>query len=265
MSTTTTNYTFTLPGVNDPTDADLWGTENNANWASVDTLLKTATDQVHSTKIANATLDNTYRNKVILCDATAASFIVSLQAAATAGDGFTVIIKKIDSTAFTVTVDGNAAETIDGATTKVLSSQYDTIEIVCDGSNWSVVVGGAAKLTGGNSFSGAQVGAETTLTSAASSIATNLALNNNFKHTMTENTTLANPTNVVAGQSGRIAITQHASAPKTMAFGTYWIFPALENGGADPALTATNSAIDVLYYDVLDATHISCHLSKGLA
>lgn len=122
-----------------------------------------------------------------------------------------------------------------------------------------------ACLAGGNTLSGAQIGSETTLTSSGASIATDLSLNNNFKHTMTENTTLANPTNVVAGQSGRIAITQHASSPKTMAFGTYWLFSAVENGGSDPALTATNSAIDILYYDVLSSTQISAHLKKGLA
>lgn len=124
---------------------------------------------------------------------------------------------------------------------------------------------GAASLTGGNSFSGAQVGQVTSLTSSAGSIAVDLSLNNNFSHTFTENTTLANPTNVVAGQSGRIFFTQHASSPKTLAFGSYWLFPATENAGSDPVVTATNSAIDVLYYDVLSATQISCHLSKGLA
>jgi hypothetical protein len=48
-------------------------------------------------------------------------------------------IKKVDASANTVTVDGNAAETIDGVTTKVLSAQYASISIICDGSTWSVV------------------------------------------------------------------------------------------------------------------------------
>lgn len=39
MSTTTTNYSFILPGVNDPTDQDLWGGFLNANWTSLDTIL----------------------------------------------------------------------------------------------------------------------------------------------------------------------------------------------------------------------------------
>lgn len=122
----------------------------------------------------------------------------------------------------------------------------------------------ASVLTTVNTWTVAQIGAVTALTSSSSSIAVDLSLNNNFSHTFTENTTLANPSNVVAGQSGRIFFTQHASSPKTLAFGSQWLFPAAENGGSDPTVTATNSAIDVLYYDVLSSTQISCHLSKGL-
>ncbi len=48
-------------------------------------------------------------------------------------------IKKTDSGGNAVTVDGSGAETIDGATTNVLSSQYDVIEIQCDGSNWHIL------------------------------------------------------------------------------------------------------------------------------
>lgn len=106
------------------------------------------------------------------------------------------------------------------------------------------------------SFSVAQRGTATALTSSSASIATNLALANNFTHTLTENTTLANPTNITAGQSGVIVFTQHASAPKTMAFGSYWKFPA----GTAPSLTATNSAVDVLAYYVESSTRITARM-----
>jgi hypothetical protein len=36
----------------------------------------------------------------------------------------------------TITIDGAGSETIDGATTLGLSSQYDSVIIHCDGSNW---------------------------------------------------------------------------------------------------------------------------------
>jgi microcystin-dependent protein len=44
MPGSTTNYAFNLPLVNDPIDADLWGGQLNANWTSLDALLKTTSD-----------------------------------------------------------------------------------------------------------------------------------------------------------------------------------------------------------------------------
>jgi VCBS repeat-containing protein len=94
-------------------------------------------------------------------------------------------------------------------------------------------------------------GALTALTSSAGSIAVNLNLGNNFTHTTTENTTLANPTNMTAGQYGVIVITQGAT-PRTMAFGSYWDF----QNGTVPALTPTASAVDVIAFYVASATKI---------
>lgn len=39
MATNTPNYNFILPGVNDPTDQDLWGGYLNENWSDLDTIL----------------------------------------------------------------------------------------------------------------------------------------------------------------------------------------------------------------------------------
>ena len=67
--------------------------------------------------------------------------------------------------------------------------------------------------------------------------------------------TIANPTNVVAGQSGAIVINNAAS----VAFGTFFKF--------DSAKTPTASGAgkkDVLVYYVMDATHIVANLVKGV-
>lgn len=48
-------------------------------------------------------------------------------------------IKKIDNTANTVTIDGNGAETIDGVTTKVLTTQYACITIQAGAAEWSII------------------------------------------------------------------------------------------------------------------------------
>lgn len=109
-------------------------------------------------------------------------------------------------------------------------------------------------------FTKAQRGTPVALTSSAASIATDASLANNFTHTFTENTTLANPTNLVAGQSGVIVFTQHASSPKTLAFGSAWKF----SSGTVPSVTATNSAVDVLAYFVESSTRITAKLITNI-
>lgn len=112
-----------------------------------------------------------------------------------------------------------------------------------------------AKTNAVQSFTKAQRGTPVALTSTSASIATDMSLGNNFSHTTTENTTLANPTNMGAGQSGIITITQGAT-PRTMAFGSYWKFP----GGTAPSLTSTASAVDILAYFVESSTRITARL-----
>lgn len=74
----------------------------------------------------------------ILCNASSAGFTITLPAAANI-EGKIYHIKKTDSSGNTVTVDGNASETIDGATTAVITNQYESIMILCDGSNWHII------------------------------------------------------------------------------------------------------------------------------
>ncbi len=137
-STSTTNYSLTKPAVNDPADEDLWGTELNSNFDTIDTKLKLGIDFVTSSKTANYTVTTSDRNKTFLGDATSAAFTFTLPAASSAGSGFTLMFKKTDSSANAVTLDGNSSETIDGSTTYALSSQYDSAILICDGSNWHI-------------------------------------------------------------------------------------------------------------------------------
>lgn len=75
---------------------------------------------------------------VVLCDASGGAFTVLLPPASESED-VVYFIKKIDSSGNAVTVDGDDTETIDGATTKSLSAQYATLQVICDGSNWHVL------------------------------------------------------------------------------------------------------------------------------
>ena len=109
----------------------------------------------------------------------------------------------------------------------------------------------AATLTAVQTFTAGQRGEVTALTDAAS-IATDLALSNNFSVTLAGNRTLANPTNTVAGQSGSIFITQDGTGSRTLAFGTNFKFVA----GTAPTLSTAAASVDRIDYVVAEATKI---------
>ena len=104
-------------------------------------------------------------------------------------------------------------------------------------------------------FTVAQRGTITALTDGAT-ITPNFNNANNFSVTLGGNRTLANPTNLTAGQSGVIVITQDGTGSRTLAYGSYFKFP----GGTAPTLTTTASAVDVLAYYVESATRITARL-----
>ena len=67
-----------------------------------------------------------------------ADISVNLPAAATAGTGHKYQIKNL-AASYTLTIDPSGAETIDGSATFAISSQYESITIVTDGSNWFII------------------------------------------------------------------------------------------------------------------------------
>jgi hypothetical protein len=83
----------------------------------------------------------------ILGNATGGSFTVTLPAAAS-NTGRLYFIKKTDSGANTVTVDANASETIDGATTVVLGNENEAVLILCNGTAWFLLSRPGASNTG---------------------------------------------------------------------------------------------------------------------
>ena len=87
-------------------------------------------------KTSNYTVVESDNFKQILVDASGGAVTITLLAAATAGDGFTIGIKKIDSSANVVTIDGNSSETIDTLTTYPLNQQNDGVILIGNASNW---------------------------------------------------------------------------------------------------------------------------------
>ena len=62
---------------------------------------------------------------------------VNLPGASTAGSGYKYQIKNLSAN--TITIDPSSSETIDGSSTFDLSSQYSSVTIVSDGSNWFII------------------------------------------------------------------------------------------------------------------------------
>lgn len=91
-----------------------------------------------STVTTNYTVALSDNRSVIELNATSGAFIVTLLAAATAGAGFEITFKKVDSTTNAITLDGNGSESIDSQTTWILNKQYEAVTLVCDGSNWQI-------------------------------------------------------------------------------------------------------------------------------
>lgn len=77
---------------------------------------------------------------VFLCDATSGAFAITLPEAGVLSESRILIIKKVDSSVNAVTVTRAASDTIDGATTYTLSSQYNSVTLVDDESgNWHII------------------------------------------------------------------------------------------------------------------------------
>lgn len=105
-----------------------------------------------------------------------------------------------------------------------------------------------------------QRGEITALTDGAT-ITADFADSNNFSVTLGGNRTLANPSNLTAGQSGCIWITQDGTGGRTIAFGSQWDF----TGGTAPTLTTTANAVDCLVYSVQSSTKITATLITNLS
>lgn len=89
------------------------------------------------TRAVTGTDTATTSDRVLLVDATSASFTETLPAAS-GNAGLAYYFIKTNSTNV-VTIDANASETIGGALTIKMATLNDSLQIVCDGSNWQVL------------------------------------------------------------------------------------------------------------------------------
>lgn len=117
-----------------------------------------------------------------------------------------------------------------------------------------------AKTDVAQTFTAAQRGTITTLTDGAT-VTPDFAASNNYTLTLGGNRTIANPTNLTAGQSGSIFLVQDGTGSRTAAWGSYWNFA----GGVAPTLTTAASAVDRVDYVVRSASSIHAVATLNLS
>ena len=192
-----------------------------------------------------------------------------------------VKVDSIETSTQTVTVDNllktgdlststSSTSTTTAATSSAVKSAYDLANAALPKSGGTMTgaitfaagqtLSGYAALATAQTFTAAQRGTVSALTDGAT-ITPDFSVANNFSVTLGGNRTLANPTNLVAGQSGCIWITQDGTGSRTLAYGSYWDF----TGGTAPTLTTTANAVDCLVYAVQSSTKITAQLITNLS
>jgi hypothetical protein len=127
--------------------------------------------------------------------------------------------------------------------------------------SWDADIQGFTSLSGANiaqtntaqSFTAAQRGSISTLTDGAT-ITPDFSLANNYTVTLGGNRTLANPSNLTAGQSGSIFLVQDGTGGRTLAYGSQYDFI----GGTAPTLSTGANAVDRIDYVVRTTGSIHC-------
>ena len=131
---------FTSPVGGRPTDPNVVRGNDNVLAAAANVLeAYVERDKAPIAEVSTSTaLDGTATGATVLVNASGGAVTITLPTAAV-GEDRRYTIKKIDSSAFTVTIDGNGAETIDGATTAVITMQYESVTVQSDGTSWYIL------------------------------------------------------------------------------------------------------------------------------
>jgi hypothetical protein len=140
------------------------------------------------------------------------------------------------------------------------NTEIDARITAATGSSVQAFDADTAKTDVAQTFTAAQRGSVTTLTSAAT-ITIDFSLSNNFVLTTGHAAIqFANPTTEVAGQSGSIFIVQGSTTCAAPTWGDQYLFA----GGTAPSLTGTTGKIARIDYIVQEAGKIHCVVTDNL-
>jgi hypothetical protein len=220
------------------------------------------------------------RGALILADATADAFDLTLPSTNDVVDGFQVVIRRQNTGANDVSFLKGAVGAFDtGATAAALTLQNETVILTKQGAVWYVLrLGGPVVLPansvtstqtdssvavtdGPQKFTGGQRVGKTTVAITTGVITPDLNDNVDFTVDMSEAATLAAFANVATsvGQSGIIDFTITGAGNWPLSYNAIFHFPS----GADTTLSLTTGALDKLIYDVVSATRIDLILNKN--
>ena len=162
----------------------------------------------------------------------------------------------------TVTASATEINVLDGIPAGLTSTELGYSDGVTSGIQAQINAKGVgdALLATAQNWTAGQRGEITALTSATT-VTPDMADSNHFSCTMAHNITFANPSNLTAGQTGSIFLTQDGTGSRTASWGTYWDWA----GGTAPTLTTTAAAVDRIDYVVRSASSINAVASLNLS
>jgi hypothetical protein len=118
---------------------------NRQAWAEMLTQIETAVNRIMDGflfPVSEGTITGDYTiplgTSFVPVDASGGAVTITLRPAAEE-ENRRITVKKIDSSPNNVIVDGNGSETVDDATTAVITLQYESICLYSDGTEWWVV------------------------------------------------------------------------------------------------------------------------------
>lgn len=183
-----------------------------------------------TTKTADATLDGADFGAIVIVEPASADVTLTLPTAVgIRGYWYDV---KLNSATYTVTLDGNGSETIDGATTYKLNRSQEAIRVISDGTNWRV----AAR----HVVTEPWVDDTQTLTDA-STIAWDGSVANHATVTLTADRTLGAMSNATPGQEGFLKVVQDGTGGWELTWNAVYKF--VGGTALQPSQAATETTV----------------------